>query len=237
MSQTSKPAGGDGGGTVLQRFMKSQWALLSFRSSPIAPVDRGNFLAFALGITWLAGIGRYWDHPSAQWWQYAGSGSVAYVFVLAGLLWLVGLPLRIFGWKYSGVLLFVCMTSPPALLYAIPVERFLPLYVAQDVNFWFLAVVAAWRVGLLLRFLAVPCGLGAGALVVTLLPLCVIVLALSAFNLEQATFEIMATGETQETPHDGAYAAVVMMSIASIFAVVPLVACYAWIAVNRRRSK
>jgi hypothetical protein len=50
--------------------------------------------------------------------------------------------------RYERVLTFVTLTAPPALLYAIPVERFMALQDAQITNFWFLAIVALWRVAL-----------------------------------------------------------------------------------------
>ena len=37
----------------------------------------GNHYLFLGVVTaWLIGIGRYWDNPRADWWQYAGLGSV-----------------------------------------------------------------------------------------------------------------------------------------------------------------
>ena len=44
--------------------------------------------------------------------------------------------------------MFVGLTALPGWLYAVPVERFLPLDTAQAVNAGFLALVAAWRVAL-----------------------------------------------------------------------------------------
>ncbi len=234
LSDDVEPAQGRDG--LLARFLRTQWRFLTFGSSPIAREDWANFLAFALGFTWLAGLGRYWDHQSAQWWQCAGLGSLAYVFVLSALLWLIGLPVRPRGWSYSGVLLFVCMTSPPALLYAIPVERMIPLDAAQSVNFWFLAVVAAWRVALLLRFLAVPCGLGAAALILALVPLACIVVALSYLNLEHATFELMANGGAIQTPHDGAYGAVMLLTYLSFSAAGPLLLSYLLLIIWRQSA-
>jgi|GEM_PF-4987218 len=49
---------------------------------------------------------------------------------------------------WPAYLAFVTLTAPPALLYAIPVERFMTPSAASVTNAWFLAVVAAWRVGL-----------------------------------------------------------------------------------------
>ena len=45
-------------------------------------------------VTWAAGIGRYWDHPSAEYWQYLGAGSISYIFGLSLLLYLIVRPLR-----------------------------------------------------------------------------------------------------------------------------------------------
>ena len=137
-------------------------------------------------------MGRYWDHPNANWWQYAGLGSVAYVFVLALFLWAIVAPLRPRNWSFVGVLIFVTLTSLPALLYAIPVEKFMSMENAQGTNVIFLAVVATWRVGLLVAFLRRAAGLTrAGVAVATLLPLTIIVTALVVLNLEKAVFEIM----------------------------------------------
>ncbi len=47
----------------------------------------------------------------------------------------------------------VCLTAPPALLYAIPVERFFDAATARNINTGFLAFVAAWRVALLAFYL------------------------------------------------------------------------------------
>ena len=54
-------------------------------------------------------------------------------------VWLVIWPLRPKEWSYKKVLTFVSLTSAPAILYAIPVERFLSLPTARSVNAWFLS--------------------------------------------------------------------------------------------------
>ncbi len=193
--------------------------LLAFRTPSKALARRpGVALVFGLACTWLAGIGRYWDHPSAHAWQYAGLGSVAYVFVLALVLWLLIWPLRPARWTYGNVLRFVALTSPPALLYAIPVERVLPMPVAQSVNAWFLAIVATWRVALLVWFLYRVARLDAGAVVVaTLLPLALIVASLAALNLEHAVFELMAGNEpSKTTANDAAYGIVWLLTALSL---------------------
>jgi hypothetical protein len=194
--------------------------LLTFRLShdEFVRLDRRH-LALGLGATWLAGIGRYWDHPDAHVLQYAGLGSVIYVAVLSLFLWLLIWPLRPASWGYVRVLTFVTLTAPPALLYAIPVERFMPLEEAQTANLWFLLVVASWRVALLLFFLCRVAKLHPLlAVVASLLPLALIIVGLAIANLEQAVFTIMAgkpSDPPRYSPADSAYAIVVLLALLS----------------------
>jgi hypothetical protein len=201
----------------LGKILRDQRDLLLFR--PFKPAIREHwlaYLAFGLCVTWLAGIGRYWDHPNANWWQYAGLGSVAYVFVLAAFLWLIVAPLRPRDWSFIGVLIFVTLTAPPALLYAIPVEKFMSLQAAQTANVIFLAIVASWRVALLVVFLKRGAGLSStGVVVASLLPLTIIVTALAALNLEKAVFEIMG-GNMQQTQNDAAYFILLVITVLSV---------------------
>ncbi|MBV6458034.1 MAG: hypothetical protein HONBIEJF_01156 [Fimbriimonadaceae bacterium] len=109
----------------------------------------------ALGLVGvvLAGIGRWWDDPNVSMLQQTGLGSVAYVLFLALLLLSLTTPF----WpqaRYRVVLAMVCLTSLPALLYAVPVERFLAEDHATIANATALGVVAAYRVALLVWFLA-----------------------------------------------------------------------------------
>src|SRR5262245_28405437 len=147
-------------------------------------------------------------------------GSVAYVFCLALVLWLLGLPLRPRHWSYRNVLVFVTLTSPPALLYAIPVEQFMAMQDAQRANAWFLAIVATWRVALLVWFLRRVSGLSRWATAVAaLLPLSLIVFVLAALNLEHVVFNLMA-GIRDESPsgNDAAYSIVFLLAMWSFFA-------------------
>jgi len=191
--------------------------LLLFRPFKPALKDHwAGYLAWGLFVTWLAGMGRYWDHPNANWWQYAGLGSVAYVFVLSAFLWLIVAPLRPRNWSFIGVLIFVTLTSLSAVLYAIPVEKFMTLESAQAANVIFLAIVASWRVALLIVFLKRAAGLSGTAVVVaSLLPLTVIVTALAALNLEKAVFEIMG-GNMQQTQNDAAYFILLVITVLSV---------------------
>lgn len=221
----------------IKKVLRDQIDLLLLR--PFVPDLRNHgslYLIWGLAVTWLAGIGRYWDHPDAMTWQYLGLGSVAYVFVLAAILWLIALPLGPRHWSYQNVLLFVAMTSPPALLYAIPVERWVSLETAQSLNLTFLLVVALWRVVLLLKFLGSVAGLGKLAVaVVGLLPLALIVTALVALNLEHAVFEIMG-GLRNQTSHDSAYGALIVISVLAVIASPVLLIGYIVLILKSRRT-
>lgn len=205
----------------LSTILHDTFRVLTFRrpSAAIA-TDWPSYLAFGLAMTWLAGIGRYWDSPSAATWQFLGLGSVAYVLLLSLVLWGLVAPMRPHNWSYRNVLLFVTMTSAPALLYAIPVERHFTLPVAQDMNLAFLAIVASWRVALLAWFLLAVARLRwYEAAVATQLPLALIVVALSLLDLQQATFSMMAGIRSEASAaHDTANELVYWMSAGSLLA-------------------
>jgi hypothetical protein len=213
--------------------------LLTFRLShdEFLRLDRRH-LAFGLAATWLAGIGRYWDHPDAHVLQYMGLGSVIYVVVLSMFLWLLIWPLKPANWGWVRVLTFVTLTAPPALLYAIPVERFMALEQAQTINFWFLLIVASWRVALLLFFLHRAAKLpGLLGLVASLLPLALIIVGLAIANLEQAVFTMMAGNPREQppgSPADQAYAIVVLLALLSWISSPFLLIAYILAIVQRR---
>jgi hypothetical protein len=207
---------------------RTEARLLTFRASREELVGLGkSHLAFGLIATWIVGMGRWWDDPNAHLVQQLGIGSLVYVFVLAFLLWLLIKPLRPADWSYRGVLTFVALTSPPAILYAIPVERFLDLDAARQINVWFLGLVATWRVGLLAFYLRRLARLPWYAvLVATLLPLTVIVATLAALNLERAVFDVMGGLREEGTASDGAYGVLVALTLVSSMLVVPLLIVY-----------
>lgn len=228
---------------MLKTLLLDEWHFLTFR--PLSPAIRTHwylYLAFGLLFTWLAGLGRYWDNPRAQLWQYAGLGSVAYVFVLALLLWVLIAPLRPKNWSYRNVLLFLTLTSPPAVLYAIPVERFMSLESAGATNALFLAAVAIWRVALLVTFLRRTAMLSPGATAVaTLLPIAGIVLALSTLNLEHVVFNLMGgIREETATGNDTAYVVVMLLSLLAFLSAPLLLIAYivlVYLAWTERRPR
>ncbi len=204
---------------VLLTILRDEWRLLTFRAPSAAMVQHWRaYLVFGLACTWLAGIGRYWDHPAPDWYQRLGLGSLAYVLLLALVLRLLVWPLRPRHWSYRNVLLFVTLTSPPALLYAIPVERFLTLPAAQAANAWFLGIVAIWRIALLVVFLLRVARLSpSAAAIAMLLPMALIIVTLSVLNLEHVVFSIMSgIRPEQQSGNDQAYAIVFVLSWLSI---------------------
>ncbi len=211
----------------MKAIIKLQLALLFFRNAAFNQVQRSHVLIYILIVTLLVGVGRYWDHPNAEVWQYLGIGSFVYIFALSGVLWLVGLPLKPKHWRYSNVLIFVGMTALPAILYAIPVEKFVSIETAGTINAQFLAIVAIWRVVMLIKFLRKPSGLyWLDVLVLTLLPITAIVFSLWVLNLEHAVFAIMSGLRVQPTPYDQAYSVVLFLTILSILSLPVLLLTY-----------
>jgi hypothetical protein len=207
--------------------IKTTARLLTFRASETELASLGlKHLLFGLVCTWIVGIGRYWDNPRVGLLQHLGIGSVVYIFALALLLWLIAWPLKPKHWSYFNVVTFVALVSPPAVLYAIPVEMFFSLETANSINGWFLAIVAMWRVALLVYVLHVLARLDVfSVFAAAFLPLTLVVVALSALNLEKAVFSIMG-GITEHTPNDDAFAILSMLSLISILLFVPLLLLY-----------
>jgi hypothetical protein len=215
--------------------------ILTFRARrpELVSMDAGH-LALGLVCTWLVGMGRSWDDPGAGLLQRLGTGSVVYVFALALLLWLTLWPLRPENWSYARVLTFVTLTAPPAALYALPVERWMSIPAARSANFWFLAVVALWRVALLLSF-AHELGHLAWwrALVGSLLPLALIVAALALLNLDHVVLDFMAGNHNSTDIHSDAYLALVGLTFLAFGASPVLLLSYIGLIVEthlRRRK-
>lgn len=217
------------------------FGVLTFRASREEFLSLNfHHLAFGLFCTWVVGMGRYYDNPRVGLLQHLGVGSVIYVFVFSVFIWLIVAPLRPGDWRYLRVCAFVALVSPPAILYAIPVERLFDLDTANSFNVWFLAAVATWRVALLIFFLRRSTELGwFSAIVASFLPLTLIVVVLQSLNLERAVFSLMG-GLSEKTPNDSAFAALFTLSIISILLFIPLVLCYLGMVIvklmNSRRA-
>jgi hypothetical protein len=187
---------------------------------------------------WLAGMGRYWDNSRAAIWQHMGLGSIAFIFIFTTFIWLLMMPLRPKAWHYKQVLVFVAMTAPLGFIYAIPVERFFPLDTAQTINVWFLAVVSVLRISLLVTFLKRSAGFGImTGITATLLPLVVIVAALTMLNLEQVVFNIMGgVREEDRSGNDVAYEIMVGITVLSVYAAPIFLGAYGVLIALRRRA-
>lgn len=224
---------------MIRQILLNEGRFLTFqRPSSHLRENTHAYLVFGLGFTWLAGVGRYWDNPRAELWQLLGLGSVAYVFILAALIYWLVRPLKPMNWSYRNVLLFITLTAPPAVLYAIPVERFMPLEEAAATNAWFLAIVATWRVALYGWFLRVLSGLKwTSVIVALLLPLVIIVFALTALNLEHVVFRIMGgILEEEKSANDMAYGVVFLISFFSVWALPFVLVMYGWCVYKIRRD-
>lgn len=224
-------------GRQIKKILSDEIKLLTFQQFKLDVSIYKGYLLFGIVFTWLCGIGRYWDNERAELWQYLGLGSIGYIFVMAFVIWVIVLPLKPSNWSYKNVLLFVSLTSPPAILYAIPVERFMSLESAQVANVWFLVIVATWRVALLFAYIKNVGQLsGACVLVASLLPLTLIVAGLTALNLEHVVFRIMAGLEEHEkSANDAAYTILLLITWFSVMASPVLLGAYSYLVYRRRK--
>ena len=219
----------------MNSILKTAIHILTFRVTA-EDIASFNNKHLALGITgtWLVGIGRYWDHENAKPLQYAGAGSVIYIFILAAFIWLIVLPYKPANWKYKTVLTFISLTSFPAILYAIPVEKFMNIEVAASTNAWFLLIVAAWRVALLFSFLNKFKELHGYVTTITFLPLVIIVSSLSLLNLERVVFNIMG-GIRHTNAAYKAYDVLLFMTVVTVFLLLPFLAAYIYGIFDKKR--
>jgi hypothetical protein len=211
--------------------------LITFRSSKeeMESYGRAHLIA-GIFITWIVGMGRYWDHPEAQLWQYFGVGSLIYVFILSAFIFFLLLPLKIPNLRYHHLLTFITMTSLPAILYAVPSEKIVDINTAVTLNVYALEIVALWRVALLFFYLKRFLNLSIFSTIVTVfLPLVLIVSALSVLNLEHATFQIMG-GIRESTSKDGSYGIVLLLTFFAWIFLLPSLISYAVIIYKRRKS-
>jgi len=223
----------------LRRLFAMQWRVLSFRfESKDLRSFTGEHLIFGLIATWLAGLGRYWDHPDPYWVQQIGIGSLAIVATLSLLVYVVVLPLRPRNWGLVNLATFITLTALPALLYAIPVERFLDVRLARMANVLFLGSIAAWRVGLLGTYLRRRAEFSRWlSAVALLLPVAGIVTALTVLNLERAVFNVMAGLREDATPADTSYFALFLLTALAIFSFPALLIAYLAAIFVRRRAR
>lgn len=219
--------------------------ILTFRASgdDLLSLNKQDLL-FGLLCCWVVGIGRWWDDPGASLFLHLGLVSLVYPFLLGALLWLFILPLRPQQWSYIRLVTFISLTAPPAILYAIPVERLATMDVARSFNAWFLAIVALWRLALLLMFVLKTTKLGViSALIGSYAPILGVVSVLSVLNLQRVVLNFMGGFQGQEGPHDAAFGVLVsltffMVAVAPaavlIFLVMVIIAWVRWYRAKKR---
>lgn len=224
--------------TMTPNVLRFAACLLTFRSSgeELRAVG-GPHLAFGLLCTWLVGMGRSWDDREASLPQHLGVGSLVYVFILAFLLWATVAPIASFRVKYWQVLTFICLASPPGLLYAIPVEQFTPVETAQKLNVSLLLVVASWRVALLIFYLTRGLQLRPlEVFVTTTLPLATILAPLAVFNMLERIASAMGGLRKGQKMSEPATEVINWIGGVSIMAWLPLVVTYLTIRFNQKKS-
>lgn len=187
--------------------LKALGRVLTFRDRPGELQDLSwRLLCLGLACTWLVGIGRWWDDPRPEipLLARAGLGSVIYVFALSFLLWVFTLPFARHKTNYRQMLAFVACTSPPAILYAVPVEKWLPFGPASLYNLAALLIVATYRVCLLIHYLRrgprlLPKEVG----LVAATPIMLILLGLGAAGMAARIVDIMG-GFRENIPQQSA---------------------------------
>jgi hypothetical protein len=218
----------------MKKSLQKTLRLLTFRLTreEMLSFDR-NDLIFGMLCTWVVGMGRYWDDPSAKLLQHLGAGSVGYVLAMSAMIWLVMWPLKPSGLSYFRTLCFVSMTSLPALFYAIPVERFFSMDTSIMFNAYFLLAVATWRVALLITFMKRFLQTGIWyALAVAFFPITLIISALSYVGSQHVVMQAMGGFRGMTGPFD---ITVWWISLLSMLVLVPATATYIFLVVVRHR--
>lgn len=176
--------------------------------------ERLSYRHFIIGLltTWLVGIGRNWDFPEAPLFAKTGLPSVAYIFILSAVFWILSWPVSYRRLSYFKILTLISMTAAPGLVYAIPVEMMLSMQDAQAVNLLFLTVVAIWRVGLAYSiFVNGGQNSAAVATSIILLPVCLIIIGLVMSGRAGYVIEIMGGVNRPENVNTGVNEAVAAM--------------------------
>ena len=141
--------------TLLRFLLGDRRAILAVAAT------RGAWLVGLL-LVLSAGLAREYDHEDLihePWHALLPLGaSLVTATILYGLVRLVSWRRSGSGWPHRGYPAFLGLywaTAPLAWLYAIPVERILPVESAVAANLGLLAVVSAWRVLLMSRVVEV----------------------------------------------------------------------------------
>lgn len=178
----------------IPKALRTIFRILTFRATREELQENvAALLVTALVITWIVGIGRWWDDPrDLPIFVQMGVGSVLYVFGMAAILWVTFAPLVSERLGAHHFVAFVASTSLPGLVYAVPIERWTDMNSASTYNVIALLFVSVYRVSLLMWFCHRVNKLnGAESIVVTFLPISVIAFALTALGHGASIMDIM----------------------------------------------
>lgn len=137
--------------------------LLGNREAILRATTCPSALWIGLLFVFAAGIAREYDGEDLIHEPWHLLIPLAASLVSSAILFLL---VRLFAWIHGAVqpdlvsgyrvfLTLYWLTAPLALVYAIPVERFLSAGNAAEANLWLLALVAFWRVALMTRIITV----------------------------------------------------------------------------------
>lgn len=221
--------------------IKTAFRVLTFRATreELSSLNRRHLL-LGLIMTWLVGVGRWWEDPRANFFQHLGIGSVIYIFLLAFFLWLIVWPVCVeIRPSYVNLLTFISLTAPPAVLYAIPVRTLFDVQTGQTIRLWMLAIVAGWRVALLAFYLTRRLQFSQSkAIVITVLPLIVIIFTLFVLNLEKVVFDLMGGVRPEDASvNDAAYGVLSLISALSFFLFLPFLIAYAVCVIDALKQR
>ncbi|MBS1704538.1 MAG: hypothetical protein JST40_01580 [Armatimonadetes bacterium] len=188
----------------------------------------------------FAGIGRWWDDPRPIPIPVRlGLGSVAYIFLLTIFLALFIAPYIWAQFKLPAFLTFIAATAPPAMAYALPVERYLSPADAVQYNFYALVVVATYRVSLLIWYLLRAYRFPWWrTIIVFVVPISLILFALMATGQGRYVLEIMG-GFRDKLPREQIEQTVMGLGLLGLFVSPVVLVAYAidLVIFLRRRPK
>lgn len=169
--------------------------VLRFRASREDLAKGGlPLVAVGMAITWLVGIGRWWDDPrTLEWYVRWGFGSLLYVGCLSLVLFALAAPLsrRASPDDFRVTLSFVTASALPGIVYAIPIELIAGPSAASAYNVAALIFVSLYRLALLYWFFYSVLGLPDQAWILTSLPVAAIVAVVSMMNMGPMVVDIM----------------------------------------------
>ncbi len=223
--------------TTLVRYLLGQrQAILDIAA------DRGALAAAAV-LVLSAAFAREYDatYLGARWWMLLVPWTLSFVTSLAmwtGVYLATAIKLQPrppFWRSYRRFLTLFWMTAPLAWLYAVPYERFLAPYEAVVANLWTLALVAAWRVALTTRVVAVLTGIS-GLLAFFLVAAIADLVAMVVVVASPGPI-VAIMGGVQHLPHDQLLADVTVEVFAWGLLSLPLWVVGALVALFRSRPK